>query len=75
MLAALLFKFMERKHILFLLGGVAVALISAYLISKFNLGGGGGGGTTVVVYPTSPASTSPTGGFIPGRVSDQVNYN
>jgi len=69
---------MKMSHIIFIgIGSIAVALISAYIIYRMGWDGGGGQQVqpTRTVSPTTPFAGKPTGGYIPGRVDQQVSYN
>jgi hypothetical protein len=72
---------MNPKQIIFLsLLYVGTGLAVAYFAYKLGWNGGGGSGVPDTtrpqpVLPTMPAGLKPTGGYIPGRIGNKVEYN
>lgn len=57
---------------------IATGVAAAWIVYKLGWNGGSGGQSVpgpVTGIPSSPAGMRPTGGYIPGRVADQVSFN
>ena len=57
---------------------IFTGVVAAYIVYRLGWGGGGGGTTTNDPAPISPTGVvqfKPTGGYIPGRQTNNVTYN
>jgi hypothetical protein len=63
--------------------GVLTTLVGSYIVYKLGWNGDGGSPVSTQNNPQSPKTTSPTqpyatrpsGGWLPGRINNQVSFN